>query len=149
MTPRGAICKTCGGDLPERRGRGRPAEFCSAKCRNVGRRAHRRPVFDRVCAACAMPFRTMNAKTRCCSDACGGVLARRSRLANAMERRHRVCETCCQPFVMRSPSGKALAGKVREGRFCSRLCAATWRTRRHPVQGDLFSCSEVGEARRP
>lgn len=36
--------------------------------------------------------------------------------------RDRVCEQCEAPFRMRRPSGKAIAGKVREGRFCSKAC---------------------------
>ena len=37
-------------------------------------------------------------------------------------KRLRICETCGKEFIMRFPSGKAIRGLTKEGRFCSRDC---------------------------
>lgn len=86
------------------------------------RRKHRRR-----CVVCGTEFDTINAPTVCCSQACGSTWASRDRAAAAAERRRRICETCGVEFVMRPPSGKARAGKSREGRFCSMVCAVAGR----------------------
>jgi hypothetical protein len=54
-----------------------------------------------------------------------------------MARRQRQCQHCGGGFVARNPSGAARAGKVREGRFCSRTCAIA--ARKTPSLPDLFS----------
>lgn len=99
-------------------------------------------MFDRQCVACGEPFRTGRKRTRCCVR-CANAVSQSVRLANSEARRQRICEVCCNPFVMRSPSGKARRGEVREGRFCSRVCAATWFRRVSARQGELFGL-EVG-----
>jgi len=128
-------------------GRGRHPRFCSPACRRSRRLAQRkgyraegrylrstpmqRRQIAKMCEVCGKPFETTNSATVCCGLACGYVLASRrgsaSRTANSIAARQRVCEHCSRAFVARHPSGAAIAGKVREGRFCSRPCAAAFR----------------------
>lgn len=135
-------CIVCGAGFTAPRPRqGRYPGFCSPACRRSRhlaqgksyRRsapANRRPI-AKTCQVCATPFQTTNRATVCCGVKCGQVLrARRAgatRTARSVEERQRVCEHCQLPFVARHPSGAAIAGKVREGRFCSRRCAGAFR----------------------
>jgi predicted amidophosphoribosyltransferase len=89
---------------------------------------------------CGAPFTTADARTVCCGAVCGQVLAKLrsdvTRSANAQARLARRCENCGEPFKARNPSGKARAGKSREGRYCSIACHGA--ALRHAVQLDLF-----------
>lgn len=49
------------------------------------------------------------------------------RAETTINKLRRNCENCGAEFVMRHPSGKALQGKSREGRFCSRACMGEFR----------------------
>ncbi len=96
-----------------------------------------RRLYHRQCVACGCEFETLRKRTRACRQ-CGNRVSQQARRANADAKRHRTCETCCRPFTMRNPSAKARRGESREGRFCSRKCAAQWFCRRPAVQRDLF-----------
>lgn len=148
------VCCACGGvfNSPKPRS-GRYPGFCSPGCRRShhlaqlksyraeGRYAtttrtapaNRRPI-AKICEVCKRPFETTNRATICCGITCGQALAsvRRSaaRTAKSVAARQRTCENCGSPFVAHHPSGAAIAGKVREGRFCSRRCAGAFRARR-------------------
>lgn len=142
-------CLACGKPFAtEKAGRGRYPRFCSPVCRRSRRLAqakihwaekgrhairapaNRRPI-SKVCEVCKNPFETTNRATVCCGMVCGQVLASRrgsaTRTAKSIARRQRQCEHCKGAFLARHPSGKARAGKVNEGRFCSRRCAAAVR----------------------
>ncbi len=75
-------------------------------------------MFARHCAECSTAFETANARTVCCSPACGRVRGKRNsdltRAANAAERNRCICEQCGATFQ-----------KTRNapGRFCSYDCA--------------------------
>lgn len=121
------VCRQCNQDVPAHSHAGRPRFYCSSQCQRLAARSYHRPVLARRCVQCSAPFETTNRKTMCCSEACGNALAQTVRAAAATERRRRVCETCGSSFIARNPSGKARAGNSQEGRFCSRLCAASAR----------------------
>jgi hypothetical protein len=145
-------CIVCGGSfLAEKKPQGRHRRFCSPACRRQrhltqldryraeGRYRGRpriapanRRLITKVCEVCQTPFQTPNSKTVCCGIACGTVLASRrsatTRTAKSIAQRQRVCEQCGVPFVARHPSGSGIAGRVREGRFCSRRCAGAFRS---------------------
>lgn len=140
------VCIACGsGFTGPRRRQGRYPRLCSPACRRArrltqleryrdeGRYAPRtkpakRRSITKTCEVCRKPFETSNSATICCGITCGQVLASRrrsaTRTAKSIAARQRVCEHCGGDFVARHPSGAAIAGKVREGRFCSRRCAA-------------------------
>lgn len=126
-------------------GPGRPSEFCSPKCRATARRNAHRPILRKVCAVCGEKFESTDLRTQCCGVECGAALAKHkgdaARMANARERRRRVCLACSQEFTMRNPSGAARRGESNEGVFCGRKCAAVWRRRRPATQGDLFEAA--------
>jgi hypothetical protein len=83
---RARSCASCGTTFVPRAGRGRPAHFCSHRCRETHRRARPHRIFDRECVVCGVRFTTCVKKTRCCSCECGNRLSQRSRTANAMAR---------------------------------------------------------------
>jgi len=136
-------CLMCGATFETtREGRGRYPRFCSPECRAARKAKHvrryaaegRYPVRrgtrrlrQKICAVCGEAFATIKARTQCCGTECGSILARASRSANARGRRLRRCESCGSEFLARSPSGRARRGETREGRFCSRRCAAAAR----------------------
>lgn len=156
-------CLACGNSFAaEKPRRGRHPRFCSPDCKRArhlsqakGYRAEgrypprtapvkRRPI-SKTCEICQQPFQTTNHATVCCGQACGQILSHRrsaaTRTARSIEQRRRVCEHCGTSFVARHPSGKARAGEVREGRFCSRRCAAEFRAsggKAVPVRASLF-----------
>jgi hypothetical protein len=160
------VCLACDGSFSAAKPkRGRYPRFCSHACRRSrhltqlqGYRAegryslrsapaNRRPI-AKACLVCDKPFETTNNATVCCGTICGQALrARRAgatRTARSVAERQRVCEHCQVPFVARHPSGAGIAGKVREGRFCSRSCAGAFRSAR--VAADLAaSAGETGE----
>lgn len=80
----------------------------------------------RACAICGSEVSSTSAT---CGARCGNRLAQWSRSTRSGAERARSCEQCAASFVMRLPSGRARAGKAREGRFCSRPCAVAARTR--------------------
>jgi hypothetical protein len=73
---------------------------------------------------------------------CGAILATRrsvaTRTARSIAQRQRICEHCGAAFVARHPSGKGRAGKVKEGRFCSRRCRDGSFKKRPTKQLNLF-----------
>lgn len=77
----------------------------------------------RQCVICGGAVTHKNRRTRTCGKRCGKVLSDRSRSQASTTRRTRQCECCGTVFVMRAESGRAMAGKTREGRFCSRACS--------------------------
>lgn len=60
-----------------------------------------------------------------------GINSERIRLARAAraDKYRRRCKNCNSEFIMRRPSGKAMAGLVNEGQFCCRDCAFSYRKR--------------------
>jgi hypothetical protein len=117
-------CAQCGDPS---NGRG----YCSL-CREAARlgclwaRPRRPP--PKTCVVCGVAFRPRTGRQEACGLVCGRALAKQrsdvARAANAKARRARVCEQCGTSFIAANPSGKARRGEVREGRFCSRKCAA-------------------------
>ena len=147
------VCGACGGGFTAPRHRqGRYPGFCSPACRRShhlaqlkgyraegrydaprGASAQRRQI-AKTCEVCHEPFETTNSATVCCGIDCGQVLASRrrsaTRTAKSIAARQRCCEFCGGAFVAHHPSGAAIAGRVREGRFCSRRCAGAFRSSR-------------------
>lgn len=146
------VCGACGGGFTAPRPlQGRYPGFCSPACRRArhlaqlkGYRAEgryaprsapakRRPI-AKTCEVCRQSFETTDRATICCGVDCGQALrARRAgatRTAKSIAARQRICEHCSVAFVAHHPSGAAIAGKVREGRFCSRHCAGAFRSAR-------------------
>lgn len=132
------VCTECRQPFEPMKGRKGPQPVTCGPVCAVARRARLntasravRPRLQRTCAVCEAPFETLNARTVTCGRACGRVLnlrlAHATRTRNAVERRARTCEACSKPFTARNPSGQARRGLRREGRFCSRRCAATAR----------------------
>lgn len=143
------VCGACGDGFTARKLRqGRYPGFCSPACRRSRRLAQlegyraegrytrrgapaQRRQIAKTCEVCREPFETSNPATVCCGLVCGQVLASRrrsaTRTAKSVTARQRLCEHCGSAFVARHPSGAAIAGKVREGRFCSRRCAGAFR----------------------
>lgn len=123
-------------------GRGRRRRTCSPACRKARnaasnavarkrqpKRSEPRPkTLSKVCAVCAQPFMAYDKKRQACGPGCGNVLGKLNgdlgRRRNAEERRRRICEHCGGSFIAHNPSAAARAGRVREGRFCSRNCSA-------------------------
>lgn len=111
-------CKSCAAPLTFRGSRGRPPSYCSPGC-FPSRKEPPRPIHKRDCAECGAPFMTANARTVCCSPACGWVRGKRNsdatRTANATSRNTATCRHCSSTFV-----------KTRNapGLYCSRGCAA-------------------------
>lgn len=140
-------CLACGNPFAMEKpsGRGRYPRFCSAVCRQERLRKQneqyrtearypRRSAKpkSKICVVCDAAFETNNNRTRCCGLDCGQRLASRlrsaARTARSVKERQRICEHCSTPFTARHPSGNGIAGKVKEGRFCSRRCAGAFRT---------------------
>jgi len=136
-------CVMCGGAFQyDQAGRGRRRRTCSATCqaarnlalnqkyRREGRypRRTRAKTIAKICAVCSVPFMASDRKRQACGPVCGNVLGKINgdiaRKRNAQERRQRTCENCGAGFVAHNPSGQARAGRSKEGRFCSRRCAA-------------------------
>jgi ribosomal protein L24E len=128
------------------RGAGRPTKFCSVACRDGSGHTTVRSTSEKTCAICGDQFIASDARLECCGRTCGHILGKRrsdaTRSENARHRLARRCEACCDEFVARNPSGAARRGETREGRFCSRKCQAVWRTRRPPLQLELFGGAE-------
>jgi hypothetical protein len=139
-------CKTCGEKFSAAMPRaGRAPGYCSEDCRK--RRPSVRTKIAKACAVCGEPFETTSqARAECCGTLCGQILAKRrsdpARSANARARLARFCLNCGDPFTARNSSGKARAGKSREGRFCSRRCRDSFSRRKSELE--LFSalCAE-------
>jgi hypothetical protein len=119
-------CKTCVTEFSYERLRpqGRPRLYCSVACGRVQQRANpgNRTLHVRNCAVCATEFRTPNARTKCCGQACGGILGKRlgdlARKANALKRNARTCKQCGVAFQrMRGAPGI----------FCTKACTASSR----------------------
>lgn len=138
----GALCVQCGKPIAvEQTRRGPRRKVCSLLCRarrtQQGKRAlrpdrprrqyRRRTVRQVSCIACGTSFETKDPVRRCCSARCGARLGKKRqsvlRAEKAAARLARKCERCGKDFKMHRPSGKANAGRVNEGRFCSRFCA--------------------------
>lgn len=139
------VCAVC--DRPFRapaKHRGRHLRFCSDDCRkariaaqNRSYRAEGRRHFTnrtkiaKVCVVCDQPFETTNRRTKCCGVDCGqrlaGSIAGAASKARARPRPTRACAHCQATFEIRNPSGKARAGLVREGLYCSRRCTVMGR----------------------
>ena len=118
---------------------GRRRLTCSSECRRARKAKWNKENsknHNRSCVVCRAPFLTSNLKTRCCSRACGKALADHAKRVKSIAKRIRICQVCDQSFLMHRPSAKARHGLVREGRYCSRACAAA--ALRKPVQLGLF-----------
>jgi len=137
-------CKSCEREflitrVPNRRGR--DPGFCSPRCRAAARAKYRR-LHGAVCEQCQCPFETRSPRQRFCSLTCSARASAAPRRAAVLIARQRMCAQCNRQFTLsHGPSGRALRGEVDEGRFCSRRCAAAWRSARvraSKAAGDLF-----------
>lgn len=110
MTAR--MCKTCGVPLPEHAGRGRPREWCSAKCYGIERR--RRSKLEpsaRQCGHCGAEIKNRGGSARFCSLDCS--YASRGLRLHAQQRPERPCAVCGKPFRPKSHDA---------AKYCSPQC---------------------------
>lgn len=143
------ICERCGKEMPPRKAaRGRPAKYCSSKCRRGERRplpcarqcqkcgvafasryerqfcseSCRWPTFVLSCVSCGGEFSSSHARTKCCSRAC-------ARNARGKQPKTYACLRCGNPFRRkRFPGGSTSCGK----KYCSRDCAFAARREKLP-----------------
>jgi hypothetical protein len=78
---------------------------------------------------------------------CGRRQSHITRSANARLRSVRTCEYCGVEFHRRNPSGQARRGEVKEGRFCSRVCAAS-AVRVHATKRDAKAANRARKRQR-
>lgn len=105
-------CKRCG--MVFDHAPSQPRIYCTRECDFAARREGRRAM--RKCLFCPIVFYPENAKTTCCSPACGMKLSSQKKQAKRPEF---VCPTCKTTFKM----SKSQAARDVKDPCCSRSCA--------------------------